>query len=164
MADVSLVPRMRWIDQPDDLDDALMHGLASCWQRVSDAGGAVGFPFPPVGDVHVRDAAESLKASLGRHHRLLAIEIGEELAGWLVLQLNNSPLTAHWGVVSRVQTDLPYRGVGLGRTLMAEVAREADHLGLEQLHIAVRGGQGIEDFYLALGWRVVGRWPAALRL
>jgi hypothetical protein len=37
-------------------------------------------------------------------------------------------------------------------------------MGLEQLHLAVRGGVGLEDFYTPLGWRVTGRWPGKLRL
>lgn len=32
----------------------------------------------------------------------------------------------------------------------------------EQLHLAVRGGMGLEDFYKRLGWRGIGRWPNAL--
>jgi hypothetical protein len=45
---------------------------------------------------------------------------------------------------------------------LREVAR--DEMGLEQLHLAVRGGMGLEDFYSRLGWRVTGRWPGKLRL
>jgi hypothetical protein len=37
-------------------------------------------------------------------------------------------------------------------------------MNLEQLHLAVRGGMGLEDFYEALGWQVTGRWPRKLRL
>ena len=37
-------------------------------------------------------------------------------------------------------------------------------MGLEQLHLAARGGIGLDDFYARLGWRVTGRWPAKLRL
>jgi hypothetical protein len=43
-----------------------------------------------------------------------------------------------------------------------QVAREA--MGLEQLHLAARGGMGLEDFYSRLGWQEIGRWPGALRL
>ncbi|RDV48322.1 hypothetical protein DDV98_29620 [Streptomyces sp. IB2014 011-12] len=35
---------------------------------------------------------------------------------------------------------------------------------LEQLHLAARGGVGLEDFYGRLGWKEIGRWPGALRL
>jgi hypothetical protein len=37
-------------------------------------------------------------------------------------------------------------------------------MGLEQLHLAARGGMGLERFYARLGWREIGRWPGALRL
>jgi hypothetical protein len=43
-----------------------------------------------------------------------------------------------------------------------QVARQ--EMGLEQLHLAVRGGTGLEHFYARLGWRETGRWPGALRL
>ena len=43
-----------------------------------------------------------------------------------------------------------------------QVARS--EMGLEQLHLALRGGTGLEPFYARLGWTVTGRWPGALRL
>ncbi|HEX3824056.1 MAG TPA: GNAT family N-acetyltransferase [Mycobacteriales bacterium] len=156
--------RLQWVADPDSLDDDRLTDLVSCWTRVSNAGGAVGFPFLPVEDAAVVEAAAALRASLDASHRLLLALHGADLAGWLTLRLNTSPLTAHWGVVSRVQTDLEFRGLGNGRELMTEAARMASSLGLEQLHIAVRSGQGIEGFYANLGWQTVGRWPSALRL
>ncbi len=57
--------------------------------------------------------------------------------------------------------DLPAAG-GPGRRAARRIAR--DEMGLEQLRLAVRGGAGLETFYGRLGWREVGRWPAALRL
>ncbi|WP_411089360.1 GNAT family N-acetyltransferase [Streptomyces sp. 061-3] len=57
------------------------------------------------------------------------------------------------------------RGRGIGSALVHELRKIArDELGLEQLHLAARGGEGLEDFYGRLGWREIGRWPAALRL
>ena len=48
---------------------------------------------------------------------------------------------------------------------MHELRRIArDEMGLEQLHLAARGGVGLEDFYTRLGWRETGRWPNKLRL
>lgn len=161
---MTATPRMRWISHPEEVDPALLDALAACWTRVSDSGGAVGFPFLPVEASEVRAAAVTLRSTLGHHDRLLTAHVNDELAGWLVLKLNRLPLTAHWGAVSRVQTDLHFRRQGLGRALMTEAARASQHLGLQQLHIAVRGGQGLEDFYAALGWQIIGRWPAALRL
>jgi hypothetical protein len=43
-----------------------------------------------------------------------------------------------------------------------QIARK--EIGLEQLHLAVWGGMGLERFYARLGWREIGRWPGALRL
>lgn len=108
--------------------------LLACWRDVSNAGGAVGFPFLPVDDEHVRPG-------------------------------NTSRLTSHWARVLRVQTALKHRGTGVGRMLMVELGRAArDDLGLEQLHLELRAGLGLEAFYRSLGWRVVGTWPGALRL
>ncbi|MBZ2408821.1 hypothetical protein HX747_15930 [Streptomyces sp. L06] len=42
-----------------------------------------------------------------------------------------------------------------------QVARE--ELGLEQLHLAARGGAGLEEFYGRFGWRESGRRPGVLR-
>jgi GNAT superfamily N-acetyltransferase len=156
--------RMQWVAEPDALSDDRMADLTACWTRVSNAGGAVGFPFPPVEGSVVREAVEGLRSALGTSRRLLLALQGDELVGWLVLHINSSALTAHWGALSRVQTDLQFRGLGYGRALMVEAARMGASVGLEQLHIEVRDGLGLEEFYAGLGWRTVGRWPSALRL
>lgn len=64
-----------------------------------------------------------------------------------------------------LQTHPRFRGRGIGVALMRwlrVVAR--DELGVRRLHLAARGGLGLEEFYERLGWREVGRWPGALRL
>ena len=64
-----------------------------------------------------------------------------------------------------MQTELAHRNRGIGSALMhrlREVAR--DEMGLEQLHLAVRDGMGLQDYYSRLDWRVIGRWPGKLRL
>ncbi|MFI2072424.1 MULTISPECIES: GNAT family N-acetyltransferase [Streptomyces] len=72
---------------------------------------------------------------------------------------------SHWGTIHHLQTHPGFRGRGVGSALVRELRRIArDELGLEQLHLAARGGQGLEDFYGRLGWREIGRWPEALRL
>ena len=162
---MALPVAIRWYARPHEVDDALSEALVECWTRVSNAGGAVGFPFLPVAQADVRAATLSMVASLSNHVRLLVATTGSSVAGWLLLSLNDSPLTAHWATVTRVQTDLPFRGEGVARTLLGDVARVAgDDLGLQQLHIQVRGGAGLEAFYGKLGWAEIGRWPAALRL
>lgn len=51
-----------------------------------------------------------------------------------------------------------------GRALLSEVERFGRELGLEELHLTVRDGIGVDAFYLALGFREVARIPRALRV
>jgi GNAT superfamily N-acetyltransferase len=63
------------------------------------------------------------------------------------------------------QTLPAFRGQGVGSALVTsarQIARQ--EIGLEHLHLAARGGMGLERFYAKLGWREIGRWPGALRL
>lgn len=140
--------------------------LVDCWIAVTNAGGAAGFPFPPVGREEVAPAVDRLLAELDlRRCRLIAARDGRGLLGWLVLRRDTDPLVAHWGSVHHVQSHPACRGEGVGSELMTTARRVArDELGVEQLHLAARAGAGLEPFYERLGWRVVGRWPGALRL
>src|SRR6202035_528878 len=133
---------------------------------VTNAGGAAGFPFPPVDASQVRPRVDALASRLDpSQSQILLARVGSVLAGWVALSRDPSPLIAHWGVVSHLQTQLSHRNEGIGSALMhrlREVAR--DEMGLEQLHLAARGGMGLEDFYSRLGWRIAGRWPCELRV
>jgi GNAT superfamily N-acetyltransferase len=83
----------------------------------------------------------------------------------VALSRDPNPLIAHWGCVNHLQTLPAHRKQGVGTALMNDLRRIArDEMHLEQLHLAARGGQGLEHFYVRLGWREVGRWPKALRL
>ena len=157
---------MRWLVEPEQVDQQTREQLLSCWREVTNAGGAVGFPFPPVDDEHVRPVLEAMVGALApTGDRLLLATVDGRLAGWLLLRLNAGALTRHWARVLRVQTALEHRGRGVGRALMGEVARSArDDFDLEQLHLELRAGQGLEGFYGRLGWEQVGRWPGALQL
>jgi len=148
------------------VDERTRELLLTCWREVTNAGGAVGFPFPPVDDGHVRPVLEAMVGALEpAGDRLLLATFDGQLAGWLLLSLNAGALTRHWARVSRVQTALEHRGRGVGRALMEEAARSAhEDLGLDQLHLELRAGLGLEDFYGRLGWEEVGRWPGALQL
>ncbi|GAA1914074.1 GNAT family N-acetyltransferase [Streptomyces durmitorensis] len=151
---------------PGDIDSPLRRALVECWVEVTNAGGAAGFPFPPVDVSTVTPSLDRLVDLLSPDtSRLLTATVNGELAGWLNVRRDCFELIAHWGTVHHVQTRTAVRGRGVGRALMQEVRRVArDEMGLEQLRLAARGGVGLEGFYGRLGWKEVGRWPGALRL
>jgi GNAT superfamily N-acetyltransferase len=140
--------------------------MVECWIAVSNAGGAAGFPFPPVTFEEVASVADELIAGLHpQRSRFLMALVGGTLAGWLNVRRDLNPLVAHWGTVHHVQTHTRFRGKGIGTALMRHVCVVArEEMGLEQMHLAARGGVGLEDFYGRLGWKEIGRWPGALRL
>jgi GNAT superfamily N-acetyltransferase len=157
--------QVRQLAHPGEVSTGLRRELIDCWVTVSNAGGAVGF-LPPADSTQVSPVVAELIAGLDsqRSRLLLALADGV-LAGWLNIQRELSPLVAHWGTVNSLQTHPAFQGRGIGTTLMTQarhVARE--EMGLEQLHLALRGGTGLERFYRRLGWRVIGSWPGALRI
>lgn len=88
----------------------------------------------------------------------------DELVGWLNVRRDAYALIAHWGTLHHVQTHTSRRGQGIGSALVKEAHRMARaEMGLEQLHLAARAGEGLETFYESLGWKEIGRWPGALR-
>jgi GNAT superfamily N-acetyltransferase len=150
---------------PGQVTPAVRQALIDCWAEVANAGGAVGFPFPPVDASEVGPVADRLIADLDPgYNRVVLAEADGVLAGWLNLSRHRDRVVPHWGTVKRVQTRPGFRGRGIGIALMNEVRRIArDEMGLEQLHLEARGGEGLEGFYSRLGWKEIGRWPGALR-
>jgi ribosomal protein S18 acetylase RimI-like enzyme len=160
-----LTPSFRQAVRADDVSPALRRELIECWIAVTNDGGAVGFPFPPVSASEVEPVADRLITGLNsRSSRLLCAVVDDRLAGWLNIRRDPYPVVEHWGTVRSVQTHPSFRGRGIGAGLMNRVRQIArDEMGLEQLHLAARGGMGLEQFYSRLGWREIGRWPGALR-
>lgn len=150
----------------DDVSPGLRRSVIECWVSVSNSGGAVGFPFPPVSISEVEPVADRLIADLDPGFcRLLFAQVDGVFAGWLSLRRDRHPLIMHWATVNSVQTHPRFRGRGVGAGLMNRVRQVArEEMGLEQLHLYARGGMGLEEFYGRLGWREIGRWPGALRL
>lgn len=82
---------------------------------MTNAGGAAGFPFPPVDAGQVSPAVDSLVAGLAPEtSRLVLASAGGDLAGWLNVRRDPFALVAHWGTLHHVQTRTGLRGRGIG--------------------------------------------------
>jgi len=161
---VSAIARIRRLTDLD-LESRVGRGLCRCWLDVSNAGGAVGFPFLPVAEADVRDAAKALARKVEAGDVLVFVaERDDQVLGWVSLRLNRSDLTSHWASIERLQSRPEIRGQGIGVLLLNAAVDHARSIGLEQLWLVVRGGEGLEGFYSANGWEEIGRHPGALRL
>jgi GNAT superfamily N-acetyltransferase len=147
------------------ISDSHRSELANCWMEVANSGGAVGFPFLPVAIAAVAAAMDMLADEIERGDViLLEARCDETLVGWVTLRLNRSKLTAHWAAVERLQSHPAHRGIGVGARLLAAVVAHSRGVGLEHLHLALRGGEQLETFYERQGWQEIGRHIGALRL
>ena len=155
------------VDPATALDPGLRSDLLDTWVAVTDAGGSVGFTAPaPVAAI-----AATLDASLARVAAgedalgvLRDAEHAERVVGMGMLVDRGGALTRHWRVVLRVMVHPDQQGRGAGRLLMEGLHALGVRLGLEQLQLTVRGGEGLEAFYQRLGYTVVGRHPGAVRV
>ena len=156
----------RQLASPAEVTPEARQALIECWVDVTNAGGAAGFPYPPIDETDAAAALDSVLDTLDpRTNRLLTAWVGGELAGWLNIRRDTFALIAHWGTLHHVQTRTHLRGNGIGAALMNRVRAVArEEMGLEQLHLAARAGVGLETFYGRLGWKEIGRRPGALRL
>ncbi|MFF0578452.1 GNAT family N-acetyltransferase [Streptosporangium saharense] len=155
----------RFVTDPD-LTEELVAELVECWTEVSNAGGAVGF-VPPVTAAEVRELALPTFARCGvdgPDHLVAGFDETGRLACWLVLADAGSHLRAHWRWVLRVMVHPKHQGAGYGAHLMRAAEEAARGLGIEALHLTVRGGTGTEGFYARFGYTEVGRIPGAIRL
>ncbi len=145
--------------------DALADELIALWVDVSNAGGAVGF-VPPVTESDVRPIAEEAfaKAAGDWSHLLVAFEQGRSV-GFCFLEFRPGPLFHHWATIKRLQIHPSFHRRGYGRAFLARVEEIASkQLGLEQIHLTVRGGTGTEAFYLGAGYEEVARIPGLIRV
>lgn len=139
--------------------------MLQIWTDVTNAGGAVGF-VPPVTPEDVRGVADLAfrRVSDGEDHLAVAFR-GEEAVGFLFLTQRPGPLFRHWATVKRLQVHPSLQKGGIGGHLLIATERLAQQrLGLEQIHLTVRGGTGTEDFYVRHGYRVAARIPGLIRV
>ncbi|MFF3088809.1 hypothetical protein ACFVRB_27755 [Streptomyces nojiriensis] len=72
------------ITDPHDVTPELRQELVDCWIAVTNAGGAAGFPFPPVGDHDVTPVADKVVGQLNpQQSRLLVAKAGGVLGRFL---------------------------------------------------------------------------------
>ncbi|WP_328955515.1 GNAT family N-acetyltransferase [Kitasatospora purpeofusca] len=141
--------------------------VISLWAAASNAGGAVGF-VRRVTEEEVGAAGAAQFAGLapaGPDRLLIARETGTgRLAGLLLLESMRFGPMDHWRLVSKVMVHPELQGRGYGAALLAEAERIAREWGLDGLKLQVRGGLGLESFYLRSGYVEVGRVPRAIRV
>lgn len=143
-------------------DPGLRADLLDTWIAATDAGGSVGFVAP----APVHQIANTLDLALervaARNDLLGVLHNGERFMAMGLLVSDDGQLSKHWRTVLRVMVHPKHQGTGAGRTLMEGLRESAVDLGLEQLMLTIRDGQGLEKFYEPLGYRIVGRHPRAV--
>lgn len=150
------------LDPP--LEASLVERLADIWLDVTNAGGAVGAAAPATHE-DLRPVREDAlgRVQAGKDHMVVALVQGE-VVGFGFLTFRPGPLFRHWATVKRLQVHPDLQGRGIGGALLAEMTRVARTLGLEQLHLTVRGGTGTEAFYQRFGYEVAARIPDVIRV
>lgn len=149
-----------------ELTPVLRDQLCALWVDVTNAGGAVGF-VPPVTAADVRAELDTVCAAVngGRSRLLVGYDAGGRAVGTAFLTYNRNPLLRHWCWLTTVMVHPSRQGEGAGRQLMAAAAEAARGMaGLRGIRLTCRGGQGLERFYGACGYREVGRVPEAIKV
>lgn len=153
------------LDPP--LDEATSRRLIDVWVDVSNAGGAVGFAPPPplVTAADVAPVAEVAFGAIrsGRDHIVVAYDAGT-IVGFAFLEHRPGPLFRHWATIKRLQVHPGAQGRGIGTALLGACHDFGRELGLESLHLTVRGGTGTEAFYGGYGYELIATIPDAIRL
>ncbi|HKT00106.1 MAG TPA: GNAT family N-acetyltransferase [Rugosimonospora sp.] len=155
--------RLRFVVAPP-LTDELCESVIELWTEVAAAGGAVGFAGPVTRTDVEPVARGALSAVADGHDLLLAGYVGDKLTAMLFLVSHRFALQRHWRTVKRVMVHPGAQRNGYGAQLMREGERIARAHGYDALHLTVREGTGVEEFYAVLGYQEVGRFPRALRL
>jgi GNAT superfamily N-acetyltransferase len=146
-------------------DPELREQLLGVWVDVTNAGGSVGFAAPaPVDQIAARLDTELATVATGRDALGVLRTDDGRAVGMGMLVARDADLFAHWRSVLRLMVHPSLQGRGGGRVLLEGLHDLGRELGLEHLYLSVRGGEGLEPFYEAFGYRVVGTHPGSVRL
>jgi RimJ/RimL family protein N-acetyltransferase len=153
------------VGRVDLLDDPGREELLDLWQRVNDAGGAVGF-LPGAPRPAVRQLLEVHAAEMAAGDGFAGELRGPDgvLVGWGWCVVGPNPLRRHAPWLYRVMVDPARQGAGQGRLLLAGLQRLAREDGAEQLLLSTRSGAGVTRFYSRAGFEEVGRVPGVIRV
>jgi GNAT superfamily N-acetyltransferase len=147
------------------LSGSLCRELASCWADVSDAGGAVGFPYAPVDRAEVLAAVQVIAAKVAAGS--VAVFVASDssgVCGWVALERNPFELHQHWAWLRRLQSHPRSRGQRVGAQLLENLMAFArDDWDLDFVQLSLRGGRNLEEYYGKLGFTEIGRLPGGLR-
>jgi len=160
-------PALRFEVVPADAaaDPDLRAQLLAMWVAVTDGGGSVGFAAPaPVDQIAATLDLALQQVATGRDALGVLRDGSGPAVGMGLLVARGVDLFAHWRTVLRLMVSPEMHGTGAGRLLLEGLHDHARELGLEHLHLSVRGGEGLEPFYERFGYRVVGTHPGAVRL
>jgi GNAT superfamily N-acetyltransferase len=158
------VMHLTFVPNPE-LTGELEERIVSVWTDVSNAGGTVGF-VPPVTAEDVRPFARAHfdRISAGRTSLLAAVDHRGLLVGTAFFAVNTHRLMRHWCTLRTVMIHPDLQGRGHGTDLLRAAERHARTMGIEALKVTVRSGHGLERFYGSVGYKEVGRVPAAIRV
>jgi GNAT superfamily N-acetyltransferase len=150
------------LDPP--LEDALRDELIDLWVEVTNAGGAVGF-VPRVDKRDVLEVADVAfeRVNQGHDHVVVGFEDGVPF-GFAFLDHRPGPLFRHWATLKRLMVRPSVQGTGRGDALIEAIHEKARALDLEQIHLTVRGGTGMETFYERHGYAIQARIPDVIRV
>ncbi|RCW45060.1 acetyltransferase (GNAT) family protein [Halopolyspora algeriensis] len=160
---------LEFISGPHRVDDPhpdLPQALADLLGRATVAGGATGFTATTELDTITAAARRIVDDLSQRPKPRHVLTAGQErtLAGAVVLRPGKLPVQRHRGEIEWLLVDPELQGQGLEQQLLDAAAVQARALGLTQLSLSTRSGQGLEDFYADRGWVERGRWPGSLHV
>jgi GNAT superfamily N-acetyltransferase len=152
-----------------ELDPPVTAGLRDAitriWVEATNAGGAIGFVAPVEPETVALETDHALDGVAEGLDRLLVGYDGDQLAAVVFIVDRRFALMDHIRTLKRVMVDPKFQGNGYGVALLREAEKTARTLvGVEMLHLTLRGGQGLERFYAKCGYTEVGRMPRALRV